>query len=131
LIERKVTSTSCIDIKEGNNLYQDMLVSFLCIKMCLVPSFLSRCACYLPFCQDVLGTFLSIKMCLFPSFLSRYACPFFSIEMYLFPVFLSRYACSHPFYQDVLVPFLLEQAHIVRKEVNKHILIERKRTSTS
>jgi hypothetical protein len=75
------------------------------------PSFLSRYVWYLPFYQDVLVTVLAIKMCLF---------------LY----FLSRCACYPPFYQDVLVKGR-EQAHLDRKEGNKHILIERKVTSTS
>jgi hypothetical protein len=80
-----------------NGEYQDVLVPFLSIMMCLLPSFLSRYACSLPFYQDVLVTFLSIKMCLFPSFLLRYACsllfnqdvfvPLLSIKMCLLPSF--------------------------------------------
>jgi hypothetical protein len=103
LIESKVTSH--LDRKEGG---KHILIERKVTKMCLFPSFLSRCSFSLPFYQDVLVLFLSIKICLFTSFLT--IC-----------------ACSIPFYQDMLVPFL----HLDRKEGNKHILIERKRTSTS
>jgi hypothetical protein len=42
--------------------YQDVLVSFLSIKMFFFPSFLSRCACSLPFYQNMLVHFLSNNM---------------------------------------------------------------------
>jgi hypothetical protein len=110
------------------------------------PYFLSRCACSLPFYQDVLGTFLSIKICLFPSFLSRCACflPFYQDVIVPFLSINARCACYLPFYQKGNKHILIErkvtstsgykereQAYLDRKEWNKHIKIERKGTSTS
>jgi hypothetical protein len=117
MIERKGTSTC------------------LSIKLCLFPSFLSRCACSLPFYQDVRFPFLSIKMCLFPSFLSKGACyvPFCHdvLNRFLCQDVVTSTSWLKGREQGHLISTWREQAHLDGKESNKHILIERKGTSRS
>jgi hypothetical protein len=104
LIERKVTSTS--GYKEREQSYLDRKEWNKHIK--IERKGTSVCACFLPFYQDVLVPFLSIKMCLLLSLLSRCACslPFYQDVIVPFLSINARCACYLPFYQDVLVPFL-------------------------